>query len=66
VTSAALIMFLAFLSMSTAPSTPIKIVATGLGAGLILDATVIRALLLPALVSLSGKWIGRKAKTPIK
>lgn len=59
VTSAALIMFLAFLSMSTAPSTPIKIVATGLGAGLILDATVIRALLLPALVSLSGKWIKR-------
>jgi len=62
VTSAALIMFLAFLSMSTAPSTPIKIVATGLGAGLTLDATVIRALLLPALVSLSGLWIGRTSE----
>jgi len=56
VTSAALIMFLAFLSMSTAPNTPVKIVATGLGAGLILDATIIRALLVPALVSLFGRW----------
>jgi len=57
VTSAALIMFLAFLSMSTAPSVPVKIVATGLGAGLILDATIIRALLVPATLSLLGKWI---------
>jgi len=56
VTSAALILFLAFLSMSTAPSTLIKMMATGLGAGVILDATIIRALLVPATVSLFGRY----------
>ena len=30
--------------------------ATGLGAGIILDATIIRALLVPAAVSLFGHW----------
>jgi RND superfamily putative drug exporter len=30
--------------------------ATGLAAGIILDATVIRALLVPAVVSLFGRW----------
>ena len=30
--------------------------ATGLGAGILLDATVVRALLVPALVSLFGTW----------
>jgi RND superfamily putative drug exporter len=30
--------------------------ATGLAAGILLDATVIRALLVPALVSLFGRW----------
>ncbi len=33
-----------------------KVLATGLGIGILLDATVIRALLLPALVSLLGRW----------
>ncbi len=56
VTSAALILFLAFLSLSQAPDTDIKIFATGLGAGILLDATVVRALLVPALVSLFGRW----------
>ena len=56
VTSAALILFLAFLSLATAPSTDIKILATGLGAGILLDATVVRSLLVPATVSLFGRW----------
>jgi RND superfamily putative drug exporter len=56
VTSAALILFLAFISMSTAPSTMVKMLATGLGAGILLDATVIRALLVPATVALFGQW----------
>jgi RND superfamily putative drug exporter len=56
VTSAALILFLAFASLASAPNTDIKVLATGLGAGILLDATVVRALLLPALVSLLGKW----------
>jgi putative drug exporter of the RND superfamily len=56
VTSAALILFLAFVSMSTAPGTGTKVMATGFGAGIILDATIIRALLVPAAVSLFGSW----------
>ncbi len=56
VTSAALILFLAFLSLGSAPVTDIKVFATGLGAGILLDATVVRALLVPALVSLMGHW----------
>jgi putative drug exporter of the RND superfamily len=56
VTSAALILFLAFASLASAPNTEIKVLATGLGFGILLDATLIRALLLPALVSLLGNW----------
>jgi RND superfamily putative drug exporter len=56
VTSAALILFLAFASLASAPNTDIKVLATGLGAGILLDATVVRALLLPSLVSVMGKW----------
>jgi RND superfamily putative drug exporter len=56
VTSAALILFLAFASLASAPDTDVKVLATGLGAGILLDATVVRALLLPALVELFGRW----------
>jgi len=31
-------------------------IATGLGAGILLDATVVRALLVPAAVALFGRW----------
>jgi RND superfamily putative drug exporter len=56
VTSAALILFLAFASLAAAPNTDVKVLATGLGFGILLDATIVRALLLPALVSLLGRW----------
>ena len=56
VTSAALILFLAFMSLAAGPETDIKVLATGLAAGILLDATVIRALLVPAVVSLFGRW----------
>lgn len=56
VTSAALILFLAFVSLGTAPLTDIKVLATGLAVGILLDATVIRSLLVPSLVSLFGPW----------
>src|SRR5947208_16479558 len=56
VTSAALILFLAFASLASAPNTDVKVLATGLGFGILLDATIVRALLLPALVSLLGRW----------
>jgi putative drug exporter of the RND superfamily len=56
VTSAALILFLAFASLASAPDTDVKVLAVGLGVGILLDATVVRALLVPALVSLFGRW----------
>ena len=56
VTSAALILFLAFLILGSAPGTIIKTFATALAAGIFFDATVIRMLLVPALVSLFGRW----------
>jgi RND superfamily putative drug exporter len=56
VSSAALILVLSFLAMSTVPQTDIKILATGLGAGILIDATIIRCLLVPALVSLLGRY----------
>ncbi|HEY0560195.1 MAG TPA: MMPL family transporter [Frankiaceae bacterium] len=56
VTSAALILFLSFASLASGPEVTIKIFATGLGAGILLDATVVRMLLVPSLVSLFGRW----------
>jgi RND superfamily putative drug exporter len=56
VTSAALILFLAMAALGSAPDTDVKIFATALGAGILLDATVVRALLVPALISLFGRW----------
>ena len=56
VTCAALILFLAFTALATGPGTDLKTLATGLGIGILLDATIVRALLVPALVSLFGKW----------
>jgi putative drug exporter of the RND superfamily len=56
VTSAALILFLAFASLASVPEVDVKIMATALGAGILLDATVLRALLVPALVALLGRW----------
>ncbi len=56
VTSAALILFFAFAALASAPDTDIKVLGTALGVGILIDATVVRALLVPALVSLFGRW----------
>ncbi|MGH3686923.1 MAG: MMPL family transporter [Pseudonocardiaceae bacterium] len=56
VTSAALILFFSFAALASAPGTDVKVLGTALGAGILIDATVIRALLVPALVSLFGRW----------
>ena len=56
VTSAALILFLSFTSMASGPETDVKMMATGLAAGILLDATIVRALLVPAAVALFGRW----------
>jgi RND superfamily putative drug exporter len=56
VTCAALILAVSFLSLSTNPNQLVKIVATALSSGILLDALVIRTLLVPAVVSLMGRW----------
>jgi RND superfamily putative drug exporter len=56
VTSAALVLCLAFFVLSTSPGTDIKQFGIGLSAGIIFDATVIRALLVPSLMRLLGEW----------
>jgi RND superfamily putative drug exporter len=56
VTSAALVLCMAFFVLSTSPGTDIKQFGIGLAAGIIFDATVIRALLVPSLMRLLGEW----------
>ena len=56
VTSAALILGLAFVAFAAQPSTEAKIFATALGGGILLDATIIRGVLAPAIVALLGRW----------
>jgi RND superfamily putative drug exporter len=56
VTSAALILGLAFVALSASPGTEIKIFATALAAGILLDATIVRGVLAPAAVALLGRW----------
>jgi RND superfamily putative drug exporter len=70
VTSAALILFLAFIALSTVPSVDTKILATALALGIAIDAVVVRALLAPALVAVLGRanwtmpaWLGRLLRT---
>jgi RND superfamily putative drug exporter len=55
VTSAALILFLALVSLSSTPDVTIKMMATGMAAGVLIDALVVRTLLTPALVVLFGR-----------
>ncbi len=56
VTSAALILGLAFVAFSAQPGTEVKIFATALGGGILIDATIIRGILAPAVVALLGRW----------
>ena len=56
VTSAALILAISFISLSTNPNLLVQIIATSLAFGIIVDAVIIRTLLVPAFVSLMGHW----------
>src|SRR5215203_2767259 len=56
VTSGAAVLAFAFLVLSSSPGYEIKPFAIGLAAGIIFDATVIRALLVPSLMALFGRW----------
>jgi RND superfamily putative drug exporter len=73
VTSSALILMFAFLVLSTGPGFEIKSLAVGVAAGIIFDATVIRALLVPALMKLFGeanwwspRWLDRFLPRPVE
>ena len=56
VTAGSLILFGAFVALASGPETEVKVFATALAVGIILDATIIRGMLLPAFVSLLGRW----------
>jgi RND superfamily putative drug exporter len=56
VTSAALILGLSFVAFSGTPGTEAKMFALALGGGILIDATIIRGILAPAVVALLGRW----------
>jgi len=69
VTSGALILMFAFLVLSTSPGYEIKPLAIGIAAGIIFDATVIRALLVPALMRLLGEanwWMPKWTRVALR
>src|SRR3954451_21120149 len=69
VTSGALILMFAFLVLSSTPGYEVKSLAIGLAAGIIFDATVIRALLVPALMKLLGRanwWMPKSIATLLR
>jgi len=56
VTSAALVMFGVFALFGTASSLDLKQAGVGLAVAVLLDATLVRAVLLPASMKLLGRW----------
>jgi putative drug exporter of the RND superfamily len=59
----------AFLVLSSSPGYEVKSLAIGLAAGIIFDATVIRALLVPALMKLLGNanwWMPQSLGTVLR
>jgi RND superfamily putative drug exporter len=71
VTSAALVLVFAFFSLSTGPGPDIKQFGIGLAAGVLIDATLIRALLVPSVMMLLGRanwwmphWVRRALLVP--
>jgi uncharacterized membrane protein YdfJ with MMPL/SSD domain len=56
VTSASLVMVLVFMVFSTLPLIDMKEMGVGLAAAVLIDATIIRGVLLPATMKLLGEW----------
>ena len=56
ITCAALILGISFASLSTVNDIAVEVPATGLAVGVILDAVIVRTLLVPALAALLGTW----------
>ncbi len=55
VTSAALVLVFAFFALSTGPGPDIKQFGIGLAAGILIDATLIRSVLVPSMIRLFGE-----------
>ena len=64
ITSAALILAISFASLSTVNDIAVEVPATGLAVGVILDAVIVRTLLVPAFAALLGRW-NRWTPTPL-
>jgi RND superfamily putative drug exporter len=56
ITSAAIIMVAVFLSFVVTPNPTVKLFGFGLAFAIFIDATVIRCLLVPAIMQLLGRW----------
>ncbi len=56
ITSGAGVLMFAFFALSTGPGLDIKLFGIGLAAGVIIDATLIRLLLVPSSMQLLGRW----------
>jgi putative drug exporter of the RND superfamily len=56
ITAAAAIMVVVFLAFLAAPDTFLKLFGIGLATAIFLDATVIRLILVPAVMEIAGKW----------
>jgi putative drug exporter of the RND superfamily len=56
VTVAGIILAFAFVSLATSNDTNVNMFASGLAFGILIDATIIRMVLVPALVTLMGRW----------
>ena len=56
VTGAAAIMATVFFSFALAETTVIKAIGLGMGIAVVVDATIVRALLVPATMRLLGRW----------
>jgi RND superfamily putative drug exporter len=56
VTCAALILAISFTSLSLAPDIVVQMIATGLAVGILVDAVIVRTLLVPSLVAIMGRW----------
>jgi RND superfamily putative drug exporter len=71
VTCAAVILAISFASLSSAPDITVEMIATGIGAGILVDALIVRTLLVPAFVAIMGRWnwwmptpLGRLLRVP--
>jgi RND superfamily putative drug exporter len=56
ITCGALILTFSFLSIATSPDIVVRMIATPLAFGIVLDAVVVRSFVVPALVALMGRW----------